>query len=267
MEPDEGKIKSGEFSVGYFDQQRVMLDDDKNIIDTFCPNGGDRVDVRGKNMHVFGYLKNFLFPKEHLDKKLGILSGGEKNRVALALLFTKKYDCIIMDEPTNDLDINTINILEEYLQSFDGALIFVSHDRYFVDKIAKKLLIFRGEGLVEESYQSYSEYLEIEKELRALENFSANINKEESEVKRVTNRAIKLSYKEKSDYESLPKKIEELEVEIKSVNECLSNPKCYQEKGLSELSSKLDALELEYEEVVERFLELEEKVEMINNLV
>jgi len=263
IKPDEGKIKSGEFSVGYFDQQRVMLDDDKNIIDTFCPNGGDRVDVRGRNMHVYGYLKNFLFPKEYLDKKIGVLSGGEKNRVALALLFTKKYDCIIMDEPTNDLDINTINILEEYLQSFEGALIFVSHDRYFVDKIAKKLLIFRGEGLVEESYQSYSEYLEIEKELKELEDFSSNFSKEESEVKRVTNRAVKLSYKEKSDYESLPLKIEKLEQEIEKTNNCLANPECYQEKGLTELGKQLEELESEYEEVVDRYLELEEKVEMI----
>ncbi len=265
LEPDEGKIKSGEFKVGYFDQQRVMLDDDKNLIDTFCPNGGDRIDVRGRNMHVYGYLKNFLFPKEHMDKKIGLLSGGEKNRVALALLFSKNYDCLILDEPTNDLDINTINILEEYLQSFEGALIFVSHDRYFVDKIAKKLLIFRGEGLVEESYLTYSEYLEIEKELKELDAFSLEVQKPKEESTRVTNRAVKLSYKEKSDYESLPKKIEELEDKIASVNECLANPECYQEKGLSELSSELEKLEVEYEEVVDRFLELEEKVEMINS--
>jgi ATP-binding cassette subfamily F protein uup len=263
LKPDSGKIKSGDFSIGYFDQQRVMLDDDKNLIDTFCPNGGDRVDVRGKNMHVYGYLKNFLFPKEHLDKKIGILSGGEKNRVALALLFTKKYDCIIMDEPTNDLDINTINILEEYLQSFEGALIFVSHDRYFVDKIAKKLLIFRGDGLVEESYQSYSEYLEIEKELKELDSFNSQNQKSDNEPKRVTNRAVKLSYKEKTDYETLPKKIEELEDEIEKTNTCLADPKCYQEKGLSELGKKLQELESEYEELVERYLELEEKVEMM----
>ena len=267
LEPDSGKIKSGEFKVGYFDQQRGILDDDKNLIDTFCPNGGDRIDVRGRNMHVYGYLKNFLFPKEHMDKKIGLLSGGEKNRVALALLFSKNYDCLILDEPTNDLDINTINILEEYLQSFEGALIFVSHDRYFVDKISKKLLIFRGEGLVEESYLGYSEYLEIEKELKTIESFEREIQKSENEPQRVTNRAVKLSYKEKSDYESLPAKIEALENEIKETNECLANPECYQKIGLTELGSKLEALENEYEEVVDRFLELEEKVEMINNLV
>jgi ATP-binding cassette subfamily F protein uup len=241
-----------------------MLDEDKNLIDTFCPYGGDRVDVRGKNMHVFGYLKNFLFPKEHLDKKIGILSGGEKNRVALALLFTKKYDCLILDEPTNDLDINTINILEEYLQSFDGALIFVSHDRYFVDKIAKKLIIFRGEGKVEESYQSYSEYLEIEKELKELENFATQNDASESEVKKVVNRNLKLSYKEKSDYESLPKIIEDMEAKIEQLNKCLTDPECYRDRSLTELSDELTELENKYESVVERFLELEEKVEEIN---
>ncbi len=265
MRVDSGVIKSGEFSVGYFDQKRVMLDDDKNLIDTFCPDGGDIINVRGKNMHVYGYLKNFLFPKEHLDKKIGLLSGGEKNRVALALLFSKNYDCLIMDEPTNDLDINTINILEEYLQSFEGALIFVSHDRYFVDKIAKKLLIFRGYGEIEESYQSYSEYLEIEKELKELDNFTKEVKK--SEIKHVTNRAIKLSYKEKSELQSLPLEIEKLEKEILELNTCLEDVKCYEKIGLTKLSEKLQKLESLYEEVVDRFLELEEKVEMINNLV
>jgi ATP-binding cassette subfamily F protein uup len=263
MEVDSGKVKSGEFKVGYFDQQRIMLDDDKNLIDTFCPYGGDRVDVRGKNMHVYGYLKNFLFPKEHLDKKIGILSGGEKNRVALALLFTKKYDCLILDEPTNDLDINTINILEEYLQSFDGALIFVSHDRYFVDKIAKKLLIFRGEGVVEESYQSYSEYLEIEKELKVLDSFESSSTVKKDESKRVVQRDLKLSYKEKSDYESLPKTIEDMELKIEQLNKCLGDPECYKDRSLSELSDELSMVELEYERAVERFLEIEEKVENI----
>ncbi|MBD3810389.1 MAG: ABC-F family ATP-binding cassette domain-containing protein, partial [Sulfuricurvum sp.] len=141
LKPTNGIIKMGELTIGYFDQHREMLNDNLNLIDTFCPHGGDRVDVMGQDYHVYGYLKNFLFPREFLDKKVGVLSGGEKNRVALALLFTKKVDCLILDEPTNDLDIPTINILEEKLQNFSGAVILVSHDRYFVDKIAKKLFI------------------------------------------------------------------------------------------------------------------------------
>ncbi|MGD9717797.1 MAG: ribosomal protection-like ABC-F family protein, partial [Sulfurimonadaceae bacterium] len=169
IKPTSGTIKIGEFTIGYFDQHREMLDDEKNLIETFCPNGGDRISVRGADMHVYGYLKNFLFPREFLDKKIGVLSGGEKNRIALALLFTKNVDILILDEPTNDLDIPTINILEEQLTNFSGAVIIVSHDRYFVDKIAKKLFIFKKDKTIEESYQQYSEYLELEKELQELE--------------------------------------------------------------------------------------------------
>ena len=265
MKPDSGKIKRGEFAIGYFDQHREMLNDEDNLIETFCPNGGDRVDVRGRSMHVYGYLKNFLFPREDLDKKIGVLSGGEKNRVALALLFTKKYDCLILDEPTNDLDIATINILEEYLQSFDGALIFVSHDRYFVDKIAKKLLIFKGDGLVEESHQSYSEYLEIEERLKEIETYEKEADKpSKEEPGRRANRSPKLSYKEKILYEKLPEEIETLEEKIAEINRCLADPECYQRRGLSELSAALEEARALYEERVDLFLELEEKVEAIN---
>jgi ATP-binding cassette subfamily F protein uup len=267
MEVDSGKIQKGEFAVGYFDQHRGMLNDEDNLLETFCPNGGDRVMVKGRDLHVYGYLKNFLFPKEDLEKKIGLLSGGERNRVALALLFTKEYDCLILDEPTNDLDISTINILEEYLQSFEGALIFVSHDRYFVDKIAQKLLIFKGDGVIEESYQSYSDYLSIEKELGNIDTFEKSLKEESSKesVARTTNRAIKLSYKEKMEYESLPIKVEEFEDKIESLNDCLQNPDCYNEKGLNTLSQELIKMEEEYEQLVERFLEIEEKVEMIES--
>ncbi len=260
----EGSIKRGDFRVGYFDQDKAMLDDEKTLIETFCPNGGDRVDVRGKNMHVYGYLKSFLFPKEYLDKKIGILSGGEKSRVALALLFTKEYDCLILDEPTNDLDIPTINILEEYLQSFQGALIFVSHDRYFVDKIAKKLFILKGNGIVEESYGQYSEYLEIEKEIKELDKFEKDLNKKEFIKKPKIQK--KLSYKENKILKEYPILIENLENEIKNINECLSDPKCYKEKGLEELYKNLQNNEKELDKLLEIYLEVEEKREELEGI-
>ncbi|MDR1460168.1 MAG: ABC-F family ATP-binding cassette domain-containing protein [Campylobacteraceae bacterium] len=256
---DEGKIKKGEFTIGYFDQQRVMLNDDKNILETFCPNGGDTVDVSGKNIHVFGYLKNFLFPKEYLNKKIGMLSGGEKNRIALALLFAKKTDCLIMDEPTNDLDIPTINILEEYIQNYHGAVLFVSHDRYFVDKIAKKLLIFKGDGKIAESYGSYSEFLEYESEIKEIDEFENSFNTIQSQKQKT--KSQKLSYKEQQDYDKLPKMIEELENEIKELKNCLSNPECYQEKGIAKLTGLLTQKESELEPMIERFLEIEQKME------
>lgn len=268
LQIDDGRFKKGDFNIGYFDQQRDMLDDNKNIMEIFCPDGGDRVTLQdGRDQHVYGYLKNFLFPREYLDKKVGVLSGGEKNRVALALLFTKKVDCLILDEPTNDLDIPTINILEEYLQNFQGALIFVSHDRYFVDKIAKKLFVFKGkDGLVEESFQPYSEYLEIEKEIIDLEGLEVETKKTVQEKpKQTVKKQTKLSYKDQKDYDSLPTEIEKLEEQIEEINECLMNPACYEQKGIVAVSKELEETEIIYEQKVERFLELEELIESFNS--
>ncbi|NPA65874.1 MAG: ABC-F family ATP-binding cassette domain-containing protein [Epsilonproteobacteria bacterium] len=266
IKPTRGVIKKGEFSIGYFDQHREMLDDDKNLIETFCPMGGDRVEVQGKNMHVYGYLKQFLFPKEFLDKKIGILSGGEKNRVALALLFTKKVDVLILDEPTNDLDIPTINILEEQLINFPGAVLLVSHDRYFVDKIAKKLFIFKGDGTIEESYAQYTEYLENEKEHREIQKITQEAQKELEEPKKQKEKSkqLRLSYKEKMALEKLPLEIEELELLMDEKNECLSDPKCYEEIGLAKLAKELEEIEAEYEAKVDELLTLQEKEELIN---
>ena len=268
MQIDKGSFKKGDFQIGYFDQQRDMLDDEKTIMEIFCPNGGDRVVLDdGRNLHVFGYLKNFLFPKEYLDKKVGALSGGEKNRVALALLFTKRVDCMILDEPTNDLDIPTINILEEYLQNFQGALIFVSHDRYFVDKIAKKLFVFTGNGHIMESFQPYSEYLEIEKELKELDNLESDIEKEKNnpKIENLPKKQVKLSYKDQREYDSLPKELEKIEEKIEEINGCLADPKCYEKIGIIVLSKELEETKAIYEEKVERFLTLEELVESFNS--
>ncbi len=264
IKPTSGTIKQGEFTIGYFDQHREMLDDDKNLVETFCPLGGDRVEVRGKNLHVYGYLKNFLFPREFLDKKIGILSGGEKNRVALALLFTKNVDILILDEPTNDLDIPTINILEEQLTNFAGAVIIVSHDRYFVDKIAKKLFIFKKDKTIEESYQNYSEYLELEKELDELDSMEKEVIQEKPKV-REKQKTLKLTFKEKIALEKLPLEIDELENQIDEKNNCLADPKCYEEIGLSKLAKELQELEELYEAKVEELLTIQEKEEEINN--
>ena len=264
IKPDAGVIKQGDFALGYFDQHREMLDDSKTLIETFCPDGGDLIDIQGTSFHVYGYLKSFLFPQEFLNKKVGMLSGGEKNRVALALLLSKKVDCLILDEPTNDLDIQTINILEEKLINFPGAILFVSHDRYFIDKIASKLFIFKGNGVVEESYQTYTEYLEVEKEIKEL----ASLDKEvQATIKKEANtqekKQTKLSYKEQQDYDSLPNEIEVLESKIAEINNCLYKPKCYEEKGLTTLTEELAKLEIEYEDKTERYLEVLEIFESL----
>ena len=254
--PSSGEIKRGEVRVGYFDQPRSALDDDKSLIETFCPNGGDHVMVRGRNMHVYGYLKNFLFPKEFLDKPIGVLSGGEKNRVALALLFSKEYDVLVLDEPTNDLDIATINILEDYLQSFEGAIIIVSHDRYFVDKIAHKLWAFEGTA-IEVLHQEYSVYLELEDELNELGKFEASLaNEAEQAQKQKSKTGAKLSYKQTQILSSHPEKIAALEAKIKELNAGLSDPKIYQQIGLTALYNDLEAAKSELENLENEYFEV-----------
>ncbi len=261
--PSSGEIKRGEVSIGYFDQARNVLDDDKSLIETFCPNGGDHVLVRGRNMHVYGYLKNFLFPKEFLDKKIGVLSGGEKNRVALAMLFTKTYDVLVLDEPTNDLDIATINILEDYLQSFEGAILLVSHDRYFVDKMANKLWAFE-DTKINVLHEEYSVYLELEDEMKELDKFEKELSNSQNEAKQKSKSGAKLSYKQTQILNTYPDKISTLEARVAELNEGLSDPKIYQEVGLTKLyeelekaKAELENLENEYFEVLEIAEELE----------
>lgn len=260
LKQDSGEIKRGEIKIGYFDQARSLVNSDKTLLEIFCPNGGDRVEVRGKNMHVYGYLKNFLFPKEFLDKSVSVLSGGEKNRVALALLFTEEYDVLILDEPTNDLDIATINILEEYLLSFEGAILLVSHDRYFVDKIATKLYAFESGAKINILHTLYTEYLENEKEMQEFDDYISSLDSQQGQthIQKEKN-SKKLSYKENEILKNHPEKIEMLEKQISKLNDDLSNPSVYQEicintlyKELEQAQKELEKLETEYFKVLEK---------------
>lgn len=262
LKQDSGEIKRGEIKIGYFDQARSLVNSDKTLLEIFCPNGGDRVEVRGKNMHVYGYLKNFLFPKEFLDKSVSVLSGGEKNRVALALLFTEEYDVLILDEPTNDLDIATINILEEYLLSFEGAILLVSHDRYFVDKIATKLYAFESGAKINILHTLYTEYLENEKEMQEFDNYisSLDLQQEQTHTQKEKN-SKKLSYKENEILKNHPEKIEILEKQISKLNDDLSNPSVYQEIGINTLYKELEQAQKELEKLESEYFEVLEKSE------
>ncbi|MBE3605398.1 ABC-F family ATP-binding cassette domain-containing protein [Campylobacter sp. RM13119] len=264
--PFKGKIERGEVRVGYFDQNRSELNDDKNLIEIFCPNGGDHVMVRGRNMHVYGYLKNFLFPKEYLDKPVGVLSGGEKNRVTLALLFTKEYDILVLDEPTNDLDIATINILEEYLQSFTGAIIFVSHDRYFVDKISNKLWAFEGQN-IEVVHNEYSAYLELKDELGEIDEFENELIKNQTTTVQKQKSGSKLSYKQNKILNENPALIESLEAKILELETALSDPQIYQEIGINKIYDELESKKAELEKLENEYFEVLEISENLENLV
>ncbi|ECV9672057.1 TPA: ABC-F family ATP-binding cassette domain-containing protein [Campylobacter coli] len=262
LKQDSGEIKRGEIKIGYFDQARSLVNSDKTLLEIFCPNGGDRVEVRGRNMHVYGYLKNFLFPKEFLDKSVSVLSGGEKNRVALALLFTEEYDVLILDEPTNDLDIATINILEEYLLSFEGAILLVSHDRYFVDKIATKLYAFESGAKINILHTLYTEYLENEKEMQEFDDYISSLDSQQGQthIQKEKN-SKKLSYKENEILKNHPEKIEILEKQISKLNDDLSNPSVYQEIGINTLYKELEQAQKELEKLETEYFEVLEKSE------
>ncbi|ECR6750319.1 ATP-binding cassette domain-containing protein [Campylobacter coli] len=262
LKQDSGEIKRGEIKIGYFDQARSLVNSDKTLLEIFCPNGGDRVEVRGKNMHVYGYLKNFLFPKEFLDKSVSVLSGGEKNRVALALLFTEEYDVLILDEPTNDLDIATINILEEYLLSFEGAILLVSHDRYFVDKIATKLYAFESGAKINILHTLYTEYLENEKEMQEFDDYISSLDSQQKQtlIQKEKN-SKKLSYKENEILKNHPEKIEMLEKQISKLNDDLSNSSIYQEIGINTLYKELEQAQKELEKLETEYFEVLEKSE------
>ena len=283
--PRSGVIKRGELRIGYFAQHRIDLDESKSLIEIFCPNGGDHIEVRGRSMHVYGYLKSFLFPKDMLTQKIGALSGGERTRVSLALLFTKQYDCLILDEPTNDLDIATINILEEYLLSFPGALLLVSHDRYFVDKLAQKLLILHKPidektPSTEESLQSFSEYLAYMEELGEYDKLESQLHTTIAEsimdsamesqqpsapkpANTESKKPQKLSYKEQRELDMLPEHIEHLEQRKAELERALGDEESIAQHGVVALAEELANVENELESSVERYFALESKREAL----
>ena len=285
VSPRSGVIKRGELRIGYFAQHRIELDESKSLIEIFCPNGGDHIEVRGRSIHVYGYLKSFLFPKDMLTQKIDALSGGERTRVSLALLFTKQYDCLILDEPTNDLDIATINILEEYLLSFPGALLLVSHDRYFVDKLAQKLLILHKPidektPSTEESLQSFSEYLAYMEELGEYDKLESQLHTTIAEsimdsamesqqpsapkpANTESKKPQKLSYKEQRELDMLPEHIERLEQRKAELERALGNEESIAQHGVVALAEELANVENELESSVERYFALESKKEAL----
>ncbi len=159
IEPDEGTIRRGtRLEVAYFDQHREQLDPERTVADT-VNDGNSTVVVGGQSRHVLGYLADFLFPKERAQSPVKSLSGGERNRLLLARLFAKPANVLVLDEPTNDLDIETLELLEELVSDFDGTVLLVSHDRVFVDRVVTSTLAFEGDGRVVEYVGGYEDYL------------------------------------------------------------------------------------------------------------
>lgn len=261
--PDGGSIKrKKELEFSYFDQKRKDLKDDVTLWKTLCPEGGDHVDVMGKARHVCGYLKDFLFDPSRAHDKVVTLSGGQKNRLMLAKILANPKTCLILDEPTNDLDMDTLDMLEDVLTRYKGTLIIVSHDRDFLDQTVTKILAFEGNGVVDGVIGGYSDYLEKVKGRDKKDDKPAPVQKQEKKEIEETPKAApkKLTFKLQHELETLPEKMAEMETTIGHLTKNLQDGEFYKRDpdGFLATSKELEKLKLALENAEHRWLELEQ---------
>ncbi|PJD93263.1 MAG: ABC transporter ATP-binding protein [Legionella sp.] len=254
LKPDSGSIKQGtSLQIAYFDQLRRHLVEDKTVMFNVS-DGADYVTVNGKQKHVASYLKDFLFDAERFNQPVSSLSGGERNRLLLAKLFAKPVNFLVMDEPTNDLDIETLELLEQMLVEYSGTLILISHDRAFINEVVTSVLIYEGEGRFNEFVGGYDDYKQFKKQ-----------QKEAADTKPVAiKRAVnskKLSFNEQRELAQLPKKIEDLEQAIQDLQLQMAVPEFYQQddSAIAKISQKLATDEALLGEYYKRWEFLEEK--------
>lgn len=253
--PDEGTIKMGtNISVAYFDQLRTQLNPDKTVAENIAP-GSDWIEVNGQRKHVMSYLADFLFTPQRANSPVSSLSGGEKNRLLLARLFALPANLLVLDEPTNDLDIDSLEILEQTLSNYEGTLLIVSHDRAFLDNVVTEVLVPQGDGrwsLFAGGYSDWNEYHKAQLARQAEENKAKekpSTKKESENQTRRRTQAVKLSFNEKKLLDSLPALIESLEAEQAALIEAMSLPD-YHARGADEL--KKDSLRMkEIESLIE----------------
>ncbi len=254
MDPDGGTVRRGTgMEPAYFDQLRNRLDEDKTVRRNVAEDG-ETIELNGRQRHVIGYLEDFLFPPERAEVRVSVLSGGEKNRLLLAKLFARPSNFLIMDEPTNDLDIETIELLEELLLDYRGTLLLVSHDRAFINNVVTSTLVFEGNGVVREYAGGYDDWL---LQGKALASGETKQRKKPREKKSAENR--KRTFREKNELESIPHVIEEKEARKRELYTLLADPSFYQERShrVPEVKGELERVERELENLLERWEELE----------
>ena len=259
LKPDAGRVFHGtKLEVAYFDQLRAALDEEKSVRDNLS-DGHDNVVVGGQSRHVMGYLKDFLFSPERARSPVRVLSGGERNRLLLAKLFCQPANLLILDEPTNDLDYETLEVLEGVLADFQGTILLVSHDREFINNVATSVLAFEGDAKLQIYAGGYDDFLSQRKETQSQPEMR-DAPSEVKPLKREKNRQkVKLSYKEERELEALPERIESLEGEQSELHETLAAPETYQDPELDvgALQAQLERVEAERDEAMERWETLE----------
>ena len=264
--PDRGEIRSGtRLQIAYFDQMRAQLNEEASLADTIAP-GSDWVEINGQRKHVMTYLSDFLFAPERARSPVKSLSGGERNRLLLARLFAKPANVLVLDEPTNDLDIDTLELLEELLEEYSGTVFLVSHDRAFLDNVVTQVIVAEGEGNWREYVGGYSDWERLHAANAALSSAAKLSARTEAKVTSATvkpaaetaKKPKKLSYKEQRELEELPGRIAQLEQEQADISARLGDPELYKKQP-----EEAQQLNQRYAEIDQSLMECLEKWEAI----
>lgn len=273
LDPVHGSVKHGtKLEIAYFDQMRAEIDDSLSVRDNVA-GGSDVITINGKNKHVIGYLQDFLFTPERANSPVTVLSGGERNRLLLAKLFTKPSNLFVLDEPTNDLDVETLELLEYLLVNYQGTVLLISHDREFINNVATSTIVFEGDGEVNEYVGDYNDWLRqyrpkkksIKKDSETKLKSSQSDKSEEictlnSEKNIVQTQNNTLSYAEKKELAKLTKQIEKLEQQQSKLHEVTAEPGFYQQdkKSVDDVLQQLKETEQKLEQAYQRWEELEQ---------
>jgi ATP-binding cassette subfamily F protein uup len=270
LAPDAGEVRTGtNVAIAYFDQQREQLDPERTVVDTVA-DGQSSVTIGGRERHVHGYLQDFLFPPERAQSPVKALSGGERNRLLLARLFTKPANVLVLDEPTNDLDIETLELLEAMLAEWPGTLLLVSHDRAFIDHVVTSTLVCNGDGSVEEFVGGYDDWLRQRRATAAASakaRAAASAGPGKSSVAAAPPpapagpKAKRLSYKEQREMDALPERIAALEAEQETLNARVTSPGFYSESkdSIHTTLARVETLQAELLDAYARWDELDSR--------
>lgn len=259
LKPQKGTLRLGtNLEVAYLDQHRAQLDDDKTVQDNVA-NGSDHVTINGNPRHVIGYLQDFLFAPARARSPVKVLSGGERNRLLLAKLFTKSSNVLVLDEPTNDLDIETLDLLEELLMDYPGTVLLVSHDRAFINNVVTSTLALEGDGKVNEYVGGYDDWLRQSQRKIEVSAVPVKIEEKKTAPGRQKEKSRRLTFKEQKELETLPKLIEHLETEQQQIIAVMADPSFYRESGnrVTETKARLESIEKELVESYARWEVLE----------
>jgi ATP-binding cassette subfamily F protein uup len=265
--PDNGTVRLGaNIETAYLEQASTQLDNSETLTGTLCPKGGDQIYVRGQPRHVLSYLKEFYFSEAQARQPIGSLSGGERNRLRIALVLTKPSNLLILDEPTNDLDMETLDILQEMLSEYDGTLLLVSHDRDFLDRLVTSTIVLEGNGVAIEYAGGYSDYLLQRPKVDS--NFKGEKLSSRVAEKQSSRSQSKLSYIQQRKLDELAKAIPNLEQEIAFLELALSDPDLYQrdKSKFNEMTRRLEKTQLDKQKFEQEWLELEMRKDKLQKL-